>query len=806
MNERLPTDWRALCAAVLLAACGTSGDAPPPPPPLLPFGDLEAAYYEWSADQAPAPEQRLELAPWQLMTSGAEPLIGVEEAAQAGFGAGLGDDGVVLRGPLAAAYTVIEVPPGTRSVDLRARVSIRNYTLDPEDNAARLMLIELPEMPRSETGKQIVENSIEFHDQQLIFGSDPRERPQWMQIDLDAATRAVAVGCSHRSAGGEGEAYFDAVEVRVAGPLTRALRKAAGNDVAYGEPARVDGDGRQRPRRAEFSVDLVHRYGIPLLPGSTAVLPLETDAERTALECFVTVVGESARRTWRFELEWQASGAPGTPVGSARVPLRPERTGRVAPAGWVRLTGSLPPGATGALRMRATPEGKPGRGVVPVIAGLTLTDPARDRAGDPRPNVLLVSLDTLRADRLVPRLMPRLSELAERSHRFDNCWSTSSWTLPSHMSLFTGQVPTVHGVQRSSLVRDPARSPSLVEDVAAAGYRTAAFTAGGMVLPRFGYMSGFERYSTLDPGANYESDRIRTMFRATAGGDDPRVRAASDVAAIEDWVVRAAGDPWFLFVHTYAAHEFEPPARCLEALDLPLEPTGAEFELREYLSNGKLPPPESLRRLRELYDASALQADELVGHLVDLLERTGQLESTVIVVTSDHGKEFAEHGVVAHANALHEELLHVPLVVHLPGQRRGRRSDAPVSWIDLSPTLRSLVGIAVPETLTGLDLFEDRLPAGRPIWGEMDTALVSQAVRVAGTKVVRESEPGEPFEWRALDLDSDPGEQHPAPPTDPQRSLLLDHYQRLLGERDALPATLTAPAPLELRPRGVVEG
>ncbi len=334
---------------------------------------------------------------------------------------------------------------------------------------------------------------------------------------------------------------------------------------------------------------------------------------------------------------------------------------------------------------------------------LWLEDPAlvRDRLPADPPNVVFVIVDTLRADRVGAQrggepLTPHFDRLRARSLAFDACWSTSSWTLPSVATLLTSN----HGGQHGAWLNDRGLGTgldTLAERFAAAGYATGAFTGGTFVSQAFGLDRGF---------AEFDSE---------AGGVEPvlaRARAFLD---------RAGAGPWFLLLHTYEVHSpYEPPEAVQERVverylashpEQPIEdpPEPNVFNARY----GPNTPAAITELLAELYDEEVRYTDAQFGAFFDELDERGLFDASVVVLTSDHGEEFGEHGYLGHGDSLYAEQLHVPLLVHLPGGARAGEVDSrPVSHLDVAPTLLDAAGRwSSAGTFTGMSLLgEGRSP------------------------------------------------------------------------------------------------
>lgn len=315
--------------------------------------------------------------------------------------------------------------------------------------------------------------------------------------------------------------------------------------------------------------------------------------------------------------------------------------------------------------------------------------------GDHSPNIVLVSVDTLRADRLSlygnsRPTSPRIDRWArERGWVFRNAFAPSGWTLPSHFSLLTGLHPTRHPANHRSAAFDSSRYVFLAEKLWQAGYRTQAYTAGGFVRPVFGLAQGFEGFS----------------FRAAVDTDN---ELAANLAHAHQFLDHAP-EPFFLFFHTYEPHTPNPPRQpwfsrfsSLPATHVvdwaPDEPSPQEgfVETGHYvLSSTPGGPPEPVpKRLAALpldaYDSAVAFLDDRLGSLLERLAKPPFADDTVVVLLSDHGESFGESGRFGHA--LHDvPNLRVPLVLAIPG-RAARQVAAQVRLQDVFPTLLELAG------------------------------------------------------------------------------------------------------------------
>ncbi len=314
---------------------------------------------------------------------------------------------------------------------------------------------------------------------------------------------------------------------------------------------------------------------------------------------------------------------------------------------------------------------------------------------------ILISIDTLRADRLGcygyrRPTSPFLDALAQRATLFEEAYAQFPSTLVSHMSMLTGLHPREHGVLPPSSVLSP-DVEILPEVFQRNGFRTAAFTEGGFVSGRYGFRRGFDVF------VSRERTRKRQLERTFRRG----------VGFLENL---RPDDRFFLFLHTYAVHApYDAPPRYREPFwpGAPppgaIPPTGPELT-RQNLMGEPLPGPV-VDWLEALYDAGIRQTDEVLQRFFADLDRLGLADEVTVVITSDHGEEFLDHGLFNHTQ-LYRETMHVPLLMVHPDQRSAVRHEGIVQLIDLPPTLYELARLQPNGRPSGVSLA--RL-LGRPL-------------------------------------------------------------------------------------------
>jgi arylsulfatase A-like enzyme len=364
----------------------------------------------------------------------------------------------------------------------------------------------------------------------------------------------------------------------------------------------------------------------------------------------------------------------------------------------------------------------------------------------------VVSLDTLRADHLgcygYPRpTSPFLDQLAQRATLFEEAYAQYPSTLLSHASMFTGLYPREHGMSTSESIL-PDAVETFPEVFQGHGFRTGGFTEGGYVSGRFGFRRGFDEFVARDRVDGREVER--TFGRATRF-----------LEKLGD------GDRFLLFVHTYAVHApYDAPDR-YQRMFWDDEPPGAFFPgakaLSELDAREAQLAPEVVDWLKARYDAGIREVDDVLRRLFADLERLGLAADTTVVITSDHGEEFLEHGRLQHSQ-LYREVLRVPLLVVHPAQREGLRQSAVVELADLAPTLYALAGLTPRDQPTGVSfasLVGQPAAAGEGI-ARADGPNGAQASYRGGDANVESllffAPPVETWVARSLAFDAPPGE------------------------------------------------
>jgi arylsulfatase len=456
------------------------------------------------------------------------------------------------------------------------------------------------------------------------------------------------------------------------------------------------------------------------------------------------------------------SGEPGTPT-----PVEaPEQPGPRSPGG--QAPGKQ--GPHGQPSHPPPPGGHPGPppNMEPFHATPTfqLTEPS----SGPHPSILVISLDTVRADSLAlyggPAEMPAVEAVAERGVVFDQAITHFPQTCLSHWSMMSGVMPELHGNTpgtRGSLYS----GPTLAEIARGQGYATGAFI-GGQTLQ--------DKVCGLSRGFTVYDDEFSFDFT------DMRRHGREVVGAASAWVSQQEG-PWFAFVHLFDAHfPYTPSDPRRFDPDYSGSLSGSDADLRPYRDGQPLADRE-VQHVRALYDA---EVEELDALLSPLLAQVG--EDVIVVITADHGESFEHAYLFNHKDRLYEGILHIPLVISGPGVEAGRRT-AQFGLIDLAPTLLQLAGLPLDERMQGRPWAERETVYSitdpwEPGGAELFSARSLSAKRIEG-----------PEGASCFDLGQDPGERAPSPcPSD--RAAYQAEIQALL-EHQVRPSGPTAPVSAE---------
>ena len=372
---------------------------------------------------------------------------------------------------------------------------------------------------------------------------------------------------------------------------------------------------------------------------------------------------------------------------------------------------------------------------------LALSGCGQSQGPEPPSHLLWISIDTLRADHLScygyeRETSPNLDRLANSGVRFESCYSPTSWTLPSHLTMLTGQAISVHGLdeERHFGVRDENGNPQGVslygkfisEHLDEAGFLNGGFYSWKYLEPKYGFGAGFKRWQRIGRSISSHPKKLARLKRLRESGEtqelaewmesEPELfdfHAAGDDLVVDrgiEFLDAALEDDErvFLFLHLFDPHEDYVPNAPFDRLFTdpayqgPID--GRNVSSKDSLVNRAM-SAEDLAQLIALYDGEIAWTDSQIGRLLEELDRRGIAEQTLIQVTSDHGEEFFEHGGKSHRHNVYAETTRVPWILagaaDLPA---GQVIHGPVGLVDQVPTVLAWLGLPVPEGLSGVDL------------------------------------------------------------------------------------------------------
>ena len=307
-------------------------------------------------------------------------------------------------------------------------------------------------------------------------------------------------------------------------------------------------------------------------------------------------------------------------------------------------------------------------------------------------NVIVISIDTLRADHLgiygyQKPTTPNIDKFSQNAIIFEKAFAQSSWTLPSHAAMLTGRYPQKLDVEVLS-DRLPQGS-TITEILKNNNYQTAAFTGGAFVDEQHGFSQGFDTFEEIQ---NWQDAEILTQ-KATS------------------WLTSNQKNKFFLFLHYFHVHDpYSPKADSAGLIDPNYKGNLKSFDISQIvkLNKGEITLPQSdLEHLKTLYDAELLEMDKELGKIFELLSETKLIDNSIIIITSDHGEEFGEHGTWAmHAYSLYDELIHIPLIIRIPDFNQVKRNANLAELVDIPKTIISLLNIKSPQELDGINLMD----------------------------------------------------------------------------------------------------
>lgn len=409
--------------------------------------------------------------------------------------------------------------------------------------------------------------------------------------------------------------------------------------------------------------------------------------------------------------------------------------------------------------------------ILPVLILLSCGEPSdRDISG--KPNILLIIIDTLRADHLgywgySRDISPVLDSLAESGTAWMETQAQSSWTLPATASILTGLTPREHGAGKTEGITYGLAGSlrSLQGTLHTAGWKTGGLFNVIFLSEDFGFHRGFDYFNC----------------QGVVGNTGCR-RADETVDDALFWLSTLDTDTKFLLVvHFYDPHiPYDPPA-----------PYNTMYTNENYTGNcdngwGSVPQlnalnsgdsiisTDGLGNLIALYDGEIMFTDREIGRLLGELRSSGKTDSTLVIVIADHGEEFLDHSGIEHGRTLYQEVLHVPFIMSGPGIPEGNRVFTPATQIDLLPTLLSYLEFDIPKELSGRDLLSEQypdldIPASNLLWSEIQQA----SIRRDSMKIIWNAD-GSHVEL--FDLASDPSELHSLPVIDDSMIESVEFY------------------------------
>lgn len=294
-------------------------------------------------------------------------------------------------------------------------------------------------------------------------------------------------------------------------------------------------------------------------------------------------------------------------------------------------------------------------------------------AAKPSLNVVLITIDTLRADHVgcygyKQIKTPNIDGLANDGARFERAFAVVPVTLPSHSSMLTGTYPMLSGMHDFGANKLSPLQTTMASVLKQAGYRTGAVVAAAVLDSRFGLNQGFDFY--------YDHFDFNRLDEANLDEMERPANAVADVAL--DWLGKNSEKKFFLWMHLYDPHfPYDPP-----------EPYKTEYASQPY-------------------DGEIAFADEQVGRLLRFLKKNGIYKNTVIILCGDHGESLGEHGEKTHGFFIYNATMHVPLIIRIPGDSPGHTVAGPVSLVDLMPTVLAAVGVSTPSQVQGHSLLPE---------------------------------------------------------------------------------------------------
>lgn len=445
-------------------------------------------------------------------------------------------------------------------------------------------------------------------------------------------------------------------------------------------------------------------------------------------------------------------------------------------------------------------------GKIPIVALRDRADTGEDSLGrrgaqqSKQPNLLLIGIDTLRADHVgclgyKSDTTPTLDRLAREGVLCARTMSTSGWTLPGVMSVMTSLYPNVHQTYTYK-TRLPREITTLAEVLKANGYTTVGFVSNPILNGKYGFSDGFDLYDdftiSLDAGLDIFAKHNETL------NDQQLVCTGELVTQMAvRWLQQSPAEPFFMFVFYIDPHyDYIPPAPFDTMFDPNYEGDIDGREIKREPRRSQRPSDRDVQHLLALYDGEIRYTDTCVAELLRVVARSGVLKNTVVVCFGDHGDEFYEHGRTTHDRTLYDEIIHVPLVFWGPGQfPPDKRINALTSQIDIMPTILDYLGVSYGGPMQGASLrslIDGKAEKLRDtVWAELNTWVHVQAVVGDHHKLVHNVSSDT---WELYDLHRDPDEQtnlYAQPSTTGVQLTLMTEWERWTRDNSTLAGNLT---------------
>lgn len=442
-------------------------------------------------------------------------------------------------------------------------------------------------------------------------------------------------------------------------------------------------------------------------------------------------------------------------------------------------------------------------GLVAACGSRTEDAPAGAQSSADRPDIILVSIDSLRFDHLgcygyKKPTSPNIDRIASEGVRCESAVSTTSWTLPAHAAMFTGLFDSTHGLVDNGL-RLTEERPTLAAVLRGNGYQTAGFFGGPYLDPGFGFGHGFMHYESCmspppgerasrEPGSGAAAGALPTLAELERSHAD--ITGPRTLEAVTRWLGREVdARPLFLFVHLWDVHyDYNPPREYVEMFDPGYTGTLDASNLMKNSEINAHMAPRDFDHLVALYDGEIRFSDDILGKILAAVEKRGRMANTLLVITADHGEEFFEHGGKGHQRTLFDEVVRVPLIVRWPGQLVGERVvREEVRLVDLMPTVLSSAGIAQQPPMQGRDvlkLWRGETLTDAPALCEL--LVDKNDVRALRTNAFKVIDYRKARVTHGYDLVRDPREERPIAGQSPRVSGAREELDRVLEADTAL--------------------